>query len=302
MYLVKSTVFTSHGRYGYKCHGQKIDGLKDILAALFYPDYTYDAAIIPGIGVDSTSSNRKKKFNPHLSTEKRITNGMRRGNRLDRGMIATVPLKLRYNFQSEVFARPHPNVTREECAKRMGVSEWDEKQKQKDVDKCYDILRKKNMNSTRQVWKALIGLTLEPIQCQVMVGLEGVCATAIDLDVLNPSKKHVIIQLKTGNHRIHHHTGKNCRYPFETLTDSLYNQYLIQVAAETLMFENTAPTQPLAKNDSLVVRSYPGNVEVDPLPVQITRVWDQMKRMMIRYKEVLASRGRSMSHKAARIL
>lgn len=70
--------------------------------------------------------------------------------------------------------------------------------------------------------------------------------TKIDLLIKNEFR-FTAVEIKVGYaHYRHKHTGSNMRFPFEKLTDSPFNQHLLQTFGSQLLFRSTYPKTPVS--------------------------------------------------------
>lgn len=178
----------------------KLDGIitSGFLKETFYPSYSYHAAIIVPEKVDDNEGEiqtKKRKYNPTLSDDQRIQEGMRRGNEFESWFQNSVRLINTYsNLPKDLFAKKRKRVTIEECQILLGPTITTQ---DKDCIKLKKLLSIPSLKLL-DTWTALLNrLKVKHITTQVIVGNPSVhLATAIDIDCIGENAERFLGELK----------------------------------------------------------------------------------------------------------
>ena len=202
---------------------QRVPGLLPLLAARFYPHYSYTKAKFNRQHSDVTEyQQRQAKKKKHARAI-----GVDIGMLLDKQISATV----------DVF-KHFPNAPLRtfwdrEFLRAALLPPW-----AKQV--CKDV-----MPQTRAFWKALDALKLRPVDTQVAVEHQHKgrhYATAVDVVCINKAGEYILVECKSGFTGYYKCcTAKMMSAPLQCQTDSLANQHQIQLAATKEMYQRTFP-------------------------------------------------------------
>lgn len=267
--------FTSHGKYGFKYNGRKVDGLHQAIQTLFFPLYSYQKAYAHSMALQKQQQQQKqnqdmKQTNAtsvltsitHIPTtnvrgktpEQRLKYGQFRGIRLDQSIGMSLSIyKSNRAFYSNLFAN-YRRLTLNQCADHLQLNDQQFKRlpktanraKQKKISDSvkttipslcilYHLLNLAN-NYFQRFWKVMNKLELIPIETQVLVGLpNGNIATHADLICMNTQRKHIVVEIKSGSSNVYFHTPYKMNHPFELQNDCIENQDLIQTSGTALM-------------------------------------------------------------------
>jgi len=267
----------------------KLDGItKEFLPRLFWPNYEYHKAVLGGEEEKKEDEGKKKRgrkrkvqdesekkvYVPKLSMAQRIEQGMRRGSSLDVKFIQSVKfLKENINLSQDVFAL-YRSLKTEECEKLCPNGPIQ-------VERLRKLLNAKSSN-LHVLWKTILcDLKLKVLQTQIVCSIISTGhAAAVDIDAYDPiTKKHVLIEVKTGDSRVKNHTGNKLEAPFQDQPDSLINHYLIQAAVQVIFYEETyGREQKIDRTRCCVIRLWRGNgVEVTFLPSWVLNRWEALR-------------------------
>lgn len=209
--------------------------------------------------------------------------GQRRGVRVDNNLDLVCALKLRYRLPEcecgqDVNLRTVKNVRSvhalreaeallQRCAgddaPRLGDIHL-----RADAKKLLRVLRARDPH-TRLVCSYLHHAGLRLWATQVHVGVAAVCGTSVDAVCLNARNEIVLVEVKTGGDSyLDKHTGVPMSWPFQDQTDSVLNQYSLQLAFTEWLYLKSFP-QLVAhhgKAQSCIVRVNKERVVLHPLP------------------------------------
>jgi len=263
----------------------KLDGLTSgFLKETFWPSYNYHAAIIVPEKTDDNEgefdtgpTTKKRKYNPTLTDDQRIQEGMRRGNEFESWFQNSVRLINTYPIlPKDLFAQKRKRMTIEECQILLGPTVTTQ---DKDCTKLKKLLSIPSLKLV-DTWTALLHkLKAKQVNTQIVVGIPTLrLATAVDVECEIGSNEYALGELKTGDTRIDHHTGKALSFPFQSKTDSLRHQYLIQLGVGILLYQHWHPDRKINLERCFVLRVFTGGIEIDFLPNWIISRWPLFKQ------------------------
>jgi hypothetical protein len=209
-------------------------GVLNVLKSNFYPTYSYEAA----------------KLGPThrlAAGVKKIKGGQGTGRKLDRMVSHSILLLRKYGIPME--------------------SLWDRKAYLAASKRIALVTHRKwlkemfNSKYIQSFWLEMQDKKLRPMSTQVAVRhkTRGI-GTMADLVCLDAKGAHRVIELKTGFEAYHHkHTATKMKAPFHKQTDSPFNQHQLQLAATSVMYQQTFPQ--LKIGAPLLLRFHSSGVE-----------------------------------------
>jgi hypothetical protein len=108
-------------------------------------------------------------------------------------------------------------------------------------DSLYPLLAKQYSHQ-RRLTQWMVDNSYIPLEAEVVAGCPVIKkGTRADLVMLHtPTKTIVVVELKTGGKSyLHKHTGNRLRAPFEKATDSVFNQYHLQLGFTNYLYLRT---------------------------------------------------------------
>lgn len=208
---------------------QRIPGLLPLLAARFYPRYSYTKATLNKEESDQTEyQQRQAKKKQH-----RRAVGVDIGIALDRQISRTVSV-----FKHFPDADIHIFTSRK-LLDAAPLPQWAK-------DECKNLIPQ-----TFAFWQAMEALKLRPVDSQVAVAAEHEgrhYATAVDVLCVDRNGEHVLVECKSGFTGYYTRCTGYMASPLHLHTDSLANQHQLQLAATTQMFKNTFPDKVVSKS------------------------------------------------------
>jgi hypothetical protein len=232
--------FVASGRYSHFTYkGRTITGVHELLGSVIWPNYSYEEAKYNETGKQATAL-AATQWKPRHSTADPSTIGRKKGVKADNVLIDSLKLKRKYHLDEELFAedRHRKRVKLDHC--RLVL----EKKLQAPSLIGEQRLLMKLLNAfcpdLRLIWYTLNKYKLRPVACQVVCGIEGLFATAIDCVALDQEGAVIPIeQLKGGQNYLYKHTKTRLSYPFTDKNDCLLHRKLIQMGAGLLAYRQS---------------------------------------------------------------
>jgi hypothetical protein len=212
---------------------ERLPGLLHLLADRFYPDYDYTKAKHNLVHTNETEYKQRQKTKQDIESKVR-ERGIKIGIRFDKEMVQTIAL-----------LNQHPDV--------LPCVFWKASylKKHPELRSTFKTMCDSLMPQTKGFWRRMNELSLLPVDAQVCVGKWY--ATAIDVVCVNLKGEHVLIEAKCGFSGYYRKcTANMMRAPLQTQTDSLFNQWQLQLAAAKELYQATFPNEVVGQ--CLVVR------------------------------------------------
>jgi hypothetical protein len=276
-YMISPTSIITYNEKNHKFsyNGTNIPGLLKLLKKCFFPNYSYEKAIIKPrtfgpsfLPPFSPHPSVKTKNGGSITPHQRMLRGINRGKRIDRRIKILLELQRLYNLPDVLFVN-NRNVKLPQCRQfilNSATTSMSKKQLTADAKKLRTLLNTKESH-IRQIWQKLIDKSLTWKQSQIPVGnmYFGTCLDGILFDIKN---RIIPIEIKTGmENTFKNHTSENMKYPFEDQNDSLEHQAYLQVAIGTELHKLNNPTQEWRMAGiSLVIRATQDHTEFLALP------------------------------------
>lgn len=208
-------------------------GLLPLLAARFYPTYTYTRATFNRTH-NATTEHSQRQSTKHAIKSKTRAKGIDVGMGFDKEMQRTIEIMNRFP-----------------SAPMRAIWDTSYAEQASNLPQWFKEKAKVLTPQTRAFWKCMETRKLMPVGAQVCVGNQY--ATAIDIVCVNEQKESVLIEAKCGFTNYYLNCTKvMMRAPLHLHTDSLFNQWHMQLAASRELYKLTFPSRIIGQ--CLVVR------------------------------------------------